>query len=126
MNTTWQAVLYMHLLTIAFFLDGQLVIGLALVPVERTNPNKKRLRAVARRFGIGSAIALAVLLSTGIAMADHYSLWGSDTLRLKLTLVGALILLTLAHLRYPRAHVLQGAILLVTLVVVWLGVDIAG
>ena len=126
MSTTWQAVLYVHLLAMAFFLGGQLVIGLALVPVERTNPDKERLRAVARRFGIGSAIALAVLLATGIAMADHYSLWGSDTLRLKLTLVGALILLTLAHLRYPRAHVLQGAILLVTLVVVWLGVDIAG
>ncbi len=126
MSTAWQAVLYVHLLAMAFFLGGQLVIGLALVPVERTNPDKERLRAVARRFGIGSAIALAVLLATGIAMADHYSLWGSDTLRLKLTLVGALILLTLAHLRYPRAHVLQGAILLVTLVVVWLGVDIAG
>lgn len=126
MSTAWQAVLYVHLLAMAFFLGGQLVIGLALVPVERTNPDKERLRAVARRFGIGSAIALAVLLATGIAMADHYSLWGSDTLRLKLTLVGTLILLTLAHLRYPRAHVLQGAILLVTLVVVWLGVDIAG
>ena len=126
MSTAWQAVLYVHLLAMAFFLGGQLVIGFALVPVERTNPDKERLRAVARRFGIGSAIALAVLLATGIAMADHYSLWGSDTLRLKLTLVGALILLTLAHLRYPRAHVLQGAILLLTLVVVWLGVDIAG
>ena len=126
MSTAWQAVLYVHLLAMAFFLGGQLVIGFALVPVERTNPDKERLRAAARRFGIGSAVALAVLLATGIAMADHYSLWGSDTLRLKLTLVGALILLTLAHLRYPRAHVLQGAILLLTLVVVWLGVDIAG
>lgn len=126
MSTAWQAVLYVHLLAMAFFLGGQLVIGFALVPVERTNPDKERLRAAARRFGIGSAVALAVLLATGIAMADHYSLWGSDTLRLKLTLVAALILLTLVHLRYPRAHVLQGAILLLTLVVVWLGVDIAG
>lgn len=53
MSTAWQAVLYVHLLAMAFFLGGQLVIGLALVPVERTNPDKERLRAVARRFGIG-------------------------------------------------------------------------
>ncbi len=126
MSTAWQAVLYVHLLAMAFFLGGQLVIGLALVPVERTNPDKERLRAAARRFGIGSAVALAVLLATGIAMADHYSLWDSDTLRLKLVLVGVLIVLTLVHMRYPRVHALQGAILLLTLVVVWLGVDIAG
>ncbi|MCB0876689.1 MAG: hypothetical protein R2718_06305 [Solirubrobacterales bacterium] len=126
MSTAWQAVLYVHLLAMAFFLGGQLVVGLALVPVERTNPDPERLRAVARRFGIGSAVALALLLVTGIAMADHFSLWSSGTLQIKLTLVGVLIVLTLAHLRYPRAHALQGAILLLTLAVVWLGVDLAG
>jgi uncharacterized membrane protein len=125
MSTAWQAVLYVHLLAMAFFVGGQLVVGLALVPVERTNPDPERLRAVARRFGIGSAVALAVLLATGIAMASHYSLWDLGTLQLKLGLVAVLIALTLAHLRFPRAHVLQGAILLITLVVVWLGVDIA-
>ena len=126
MSTAWQAVLYLHLLAMAFFLGGQLVIGLALVPVERTNPDRRRLRAVARRFGIGSAVALGVLLATGIAMAGHYSLWGSETLRIKLGLVAALIVLTLVHLRLPRAHALQAAILLLTLIVVWLGVDLAG
>ncbi len=125
MSTAWQAVLYVHLLAMAFFLGGQLVVGLALVPVERRNPDPERLRAVARRFGVGSAVALAVLLVTGIALADHYSLWGSETLRIKLGLVAALIVLTLVHLRFPRAHVLQAAILLLTLVVVWLGLDLA-
>jgi putative copper export protein len=125
MSTAWQAVLYVHLLAMAFFVGGQLVVGLALVPVERTNPDPERLRAVARRFGIGSAVALAVLLTTGIAMASHYSLWDLGTLQLKLGLVAVLIALTLAHLRFPRAHAPQGALLLITLVVVWLGVDIA-
>jgi uncharacterized membrane protein len=124
-STAWQAVLYVHLLAMAFFLGGQLVVGLALVPVERTNPDRERLRAVARRFGIGSAIALAVLLATGIAMADHFSLWSSDTLRLKLVLVAVLIALTLIHLRFPRAHALQGVILVLTLAIVWLGLDLA-
>jgi uncharacterized membrane protein len=124
-STAWPAVLYVHLLAMAFFLGGQLVLGLALVPVERTNPDRERLRAVARRFGIGSAIALAVLLATGIAMADHFSLWSSDTLRLKLVLVAVLIALTLIHLRFPRAHALQGVILVLTLAIVWLGLDLA-
>jgi len=124
MTTAWQAVLYVHLLAMAFFLGGQLVVGLALVPVERKNPDPERLRAVARRFGIGSAVALGVLLATGIAMASHFSLWSLDTLQVKLVLVAVLIVLTLVHLRFPRAHALQAAILLLTLAVVWLGLDI--
>ena len=124
MSTAWQAVLYVHLLAMAFFLGGQLVVGLALVPVERKNPDPERLRAVARRFGIGSAAALVVLLATGIAMASHFSLWSLDTLQVKLVLVAVLIVLTLVHLRFPRAHALQAAILLLTLAVVWLGLDI--
>lgn len=125
MSTAWQAVLYVHLLAMAFFLGGQLVVGLALVPVERKNPDPERLRAVARRFGIGSAVALGVLLATGVAMAGHFSLWSLDTLQIKLVLVAVLIVLTLVHLRFPRAHALQAAILLLTLAVVWLGLDIA-
>jgi len=124
MSTAWQAVLYVHLLAMAFFLGGQLVVGLAIVPVERKNPDPERLRAVARRFGIGSAVALGVLLATGIAMASHFSLWSLDTLQVKLVLVAVLIVLTLVHLRFPRAHALQAAILLLTLAVVWLGLDI--
>ncbi len=123
---TWQAILYLHLLAMAFFVGGQLVLAIAIVPVERRAPDPERMRAVARRFGLGSAVALAVLLATGIAMADHYALWSSDTLQLKLTLVGILIVLTLVHMRFPRAHALQAVILLLSLAVVWLGADLAG
>ena len=73
----------------------------------------------------GFSVTLGGLLATGIAMADHFALWSSDTLRIKLTLVGVLIVLTLVHLRFPRAHALQGVIFLVTLAVVWFGVDLA-
>lgn len=121
----WQLVLYLHLLAMAFFVGGQLVLVAAVVPVERRAPEPERMRATARRFGIGSAIALAVLLATGIAMAEHYSLWASETLRIKLVLVGVLIALTLLHMRFPRAHALQAATLLVSLAVVWLGADLS-
>jgi hypothetical protein len=45
-------------------------------------------------------------------------------MQLKLGCVTAVIALTLAHLRYPRAHALQAAILALTLVIVWLGLDL--
>jgi uncharacterized membrane protein len=120
----WQTVLYLHLLAMAFFLGGQLVIGVAVVPVERAAPDRERLRAIARRFGYGSVVALTVLLATGIAMASHYELWGDGTLQLKLGCVAVVIALTLAHLRFPRAHALQAAILLLTLVIAWLGLEL--
>ena len=120
----WQTILYLHLLAMAFFVGGQLVVGVAVVPVERTAPDRERLRAIARRFGYGSVVALAVLLATGIAMASHYSLWDDGTLQAKLALVALVLVLTAVHLRYPQVHALQAAILLVTLAIVWLGVDL--
>jgi uncharacterized membrane protein len=120
----WQGVLYLHLLAMAFFVGGQLLIAAVVVPVERTNPDPPRLRAVARRFGIGSLVALLVLLATGIAMASHFHLWESGTLQTKLALVGIVIALTGAHLARPRARVLQVAIFLVTLAIVWLGLEL--
>jgi hypothetical protein len=61
------------------------------------------MRAVARRFGYGSLIALGVLLVTGWAMASHYGLWGSSTLQWNLGLVGLVVALTLLHLRSPSS-----------------------
>jgi uncharacterized membrane protein len=121
----WQAVLYVHLLAMAFFVGGQLFIAVAVLPVERHAPNPLRLRSIARRFGIASLVALGVLLASGAAMASHYELWSSGTLQLKLTLVALVLVLTAIHLRYPRAHHLQAAIFAATLGIVWLGLDLA-
>lgn len=120
----WQAVLYLHLLAVTFFVGGQLVFGIAVVPVLRGDADRERMRAVARRFGYGSLIALGVLLVTGWAMASHYDLFGNSTLQWKLALVGAVIGLTIVHLRRPKLHALQAAILVLSLVIVWLGLDL--
>lgn len=120
----WQAVLYLHLLAMTFFVGGQLVFGIVVVPVLRGDPERKRMRAVARRFGYGSLVALGVLLVTGWAMASHYSLWSSSILQWKLGLVAAVIGLALLHLRYPKLHALQGLILLASLAIVWLGLEL--
>jgi putative copper export protein len=122
-STGWQVVLFVHLVAMAFFLGGQLLVGIA-VPVLRQD--RALLRAVARRFGWGSLVALAVLAGSGAALASHEHRWGSSTLQLKIGLAALLVALALAHLRYSRAHALQGAILVVTLAVVWLGVRLGG
>ena len=124
MDDVWELVLYLHLLAMAFFVGGQILIAAAVVPVERSNPDPERLRAIARRFGYGTLIALAILLVTGTAMASHDDLWGSHTLRLKLVLVGLVLILTAVHLRYPRMHSLQAAIFVGSLGIVWLGADL--
>jgi len=44
---------------------------------------------------------------------------------LYLALVAAVIGLTIVHLQRPKLHMLQAAILLASLAVVWLGVELA-
>lgn len=120
----WLAVQYVHLLAMAFFVGGQLVVAVAVVPVERGEVNRERMRRIGRRFGWGTLIALVVLFASGAAMASRFELWHSGTLQLKLGLVAVVIGLTLAHLRYPRLHALQAAIFVTSLLVVWLGLSL--
>jgi len=123
-STFWQAVLWLHLVAMAFFLGGQLLLAAAVVPALRGEEHREQLRAVARRFGWGSLVALAVLIATGSAMASHLDLWSDGTLRVKLSLVAVALVLVALHLRYSRAHALQAAVFLLTLAIVWEGVQL--
>lgn len=125
MTDGWRVVLYLHLLAMAFFIGGQLVFGIAVVPLLRGETDRDRLRAIARRFGYGSLGALLVLVLTGWALASHFHLWDSSTLHWKLALVGLVIVIAVAHLRWAKAHALQGAILLASLAIAYLGVVLA-
>jgi putative copper export protein len=120
----WALVRWLHLVAMAFFVGGQLMLAAVVVPVLRGG-DREALRAAARRFGWGSLGALAVLIATGSAMAGHFSDWGRGLLHAKLALVGLVILLVAAHMRRPQQHAFEGAIFLVSLTIVWLGVDLA-
>jgi uncharacterized membrane protein len=124
-STLWQAVLFLHLVAMAFFLGGQLLLAAAVVPALRGDENREQLRAVARRFGWGSLVALGLLIATGAAMASHLDLWSDGTLHVKLALVAVALILVGVHLRYPRAHLLQPAVFIVTLAIVWEAVRLA-
>jgi uncharacterized membrane protein len=123
----WEAVRWLHLLAMAFFVGGQLVLAAAVVPAFRGAEGRDRepLRAIAQRFGQGTIVAIGVLVVTGAAMASHFDEWDSSTLRVKLGLVVLVGVLVSLHIRRPTNHALDGAIFVVSLAIVWLGVALA-
>ena len=121
----WDGIRWLHLLAMAFFVGGQLMLAAVVVPVLRGGADRAPLRAVARRFGQGTLVALAVLVITGAAMASHYGDWSRTTLHVKLALVVVAGILVAWHTRRADLHVLEGAIFLVSLVIVWLGIALA-
>jgi uncharacterized membrane protein len=125
MDELWLGIRFLHVLAMAFFVGGQLVLAVAVVPAERGAPDRTRLRAVARHFGYGTLVAIAVLLATGSAMATHRHLWSDGTLQLKLALVALVALLLVWHMRRPTMHALEAAVFAVSLVTVWLGLTLA-
>ncbi len=96
MTRGMEAVRVLHLIAMAFFVGGQLLLAVAVVPALRDETSRDRLRAVARRFGFGTLIAIAVLIGTGIPMASHFHQWDTGTLHAKLALVAAVAALVVA------------------------------
>ena len=119
----WEAIRWLHLLAMAFFVGGQLFLAACVLPVMRDD--RAHLQAVARRFGWGTLGALAVLVATGSAMASHYGDWSSGTLHAKLALVALIGVLVVVHMRRPGDHWMEGLIFVASLAVVWLGVALA-
>jgi hypothetical protein len=70
-------------------------------------------------------VAIAVLLATGSAMASHLRLWGDGTLQVKLALVALVAVLVVWHMRRPTMHVLEAAVFVASVVIVWLGLVLA-
>jgi uncharacterized membrane protein len=119
----WTLIRYLHVLALAFFVGGQLMLVIAIVPaVRRLEARDEVMRAVAKRFGIGSLIALLVLLVTGAAMASHYARWSDTTLQVKLMLIVLIGVLTALHVVTPYTRAVSIAVFLTSLAVVWLGV----
>jgi uncharacterized membrane protein len=121
----WFVVRWLHLLAMAFFVGGQLMLAVVVVPVERRSRDLVRLRQIARRFAYGTLAALVVLVATGSAMATHLDLWGDGTFQVKLALVAAVAALLVWHVRRPTWHALEGLVFLLSLVIVWIGLNLA-
>ena len=109
----------------AFFVGGQLVLAVAVVPAFRGVPDRDRLRAIAHRFGWGTLAAIAVLVATGIPLASNENRWDDSVLHAKLALVAVAGVLVALHVRFPERRELDAAVFVVSLAVVWLGISLA-
>ncbi len=125
MGHVWFVVRWLHLLAMAFFVGGQMMLAAVVVPVGRRSADRESLRLIARRFGYGTLGALAVLVATGTAMAFHLDLWGNGTFQVKLALVLAVGVLLVWHIRRSEQHVLEALVFLLSLAIVWLGLYLA-
>lgn len=121
---TWTAVRFLHLLGIAFFVGGQLMLVVVVTPALR-GQDRAVMRTAAKRFGIGSAVALVVIIASGAAMASHFHRWGDSTLHWKIGLLVAVFILTGLHTKTPYTRALSLATLALSLVILFLGVALA-
>jgi uncharacterized membrane protein len=125
LSHVWFVVRWLHMLAMAFFLGGQMMLAAVVVPIGRRSSDPESLRLIARRFGYGTLLALGVLIATGTAMAFHLNLWSDSTFQVKLGLVVTVGVLLVWHIRRSDLHALEGIIFLLSLAIVWLGLYLA-
>lgn len=118
----WGVMRVIHLLSMAFFVGGQLILATVLVPVLR---GKDEMKVVARRFGHLSGIALLLLILTGAYMASHYHEWGNWNLRAKIAILIVLFGLIAYHMQNGQKRWLDPVIATLSLSLVVLGVALA-
>ena len=115
---------YLHLLGIAFFVGGQLMLAFVVTPALRRE-DPALMRGAARRFGIGSGVALVVIVATGAALASHFDRWSDPILHWKIGLLILVFVLTGLHTATPYTRAISYAVLATSLVIFWLGVTLA-
>jgi putative copper export protein len=121
----WTVMRFVHVVALVFFVGGQLLLAVAIVPVLRGRDEDSAMRAVARRFGIASAVALALLIATGAAMAGHFARWQDPTLQAKLGLLVLIGVLLGLHLVTPYTRAISLGVLATSLLIVWLGIRLS-
>lgn len=117
---------YLHLLGTAVWVGGLIVIAATIPAVRRVTEERAVIAAIARRFGVVSWAAMALLVVTGLILLAGQSWTG--LLLVKAALVLASILLASWHTLGARTHppstraLLQSTILLLALVILGLAV----
>jgi len=120
----WELIRFLHLLGIALFVGGQLMLVLVVTPALR-GQDPALMRGAAKRFGMASVAALVLIIATGAAMASHFDRWSDTTLHWKIGLLVLVFVLTGLHTRVPYTRALSYLVLATSLVIFWLGVDLA-
>lgn len=121
---TWTLVRYGHILGITFFVGGQLLLVAAVAPALRRSGDEATMRVIARRFGIGSVVALGLAIATGVALTSHFSLWDSNLLHVKLMVLVLVAVLTGLHIASPKSRAVSYGVVAASLLVLWFGVKL--
>ncbi len=123
-----ELLLYLHIIGAAVWVGGLITVALLVPAVRSATDDREVVRAVARRFGVISWAALAVQVTTGTLMVlDHA--W-TTTLGVKVGIVMLSAMLAAWHSlaagdQSPRVRgAIQGIILLLALVIVWLAIQL--
>lgn len=120
-------VLYLHLLGATIWVGGLITLGVTMSAVRSANGDRAVVNAIARRFGVLSWTAMALLVITGLIQATRYGWTG--LLLIKMSLVLASILLAIWHNLGARTQppgtrtLIQSALLVLALAI--LGVAVA-
>ena len=125
MSHAWFLVRWLHLLAMAFFVGGQMMLAAVVVPVARRSADREGLRAIARRFGQGTLLALGVLfvdrhgagVSSALVEQPHLS-------RQARSRPHRLCAARMAHTP-PELHALEATVFLLSLAIVWIGLYLA-
>jgi uncharacterized membrane protein len=116
----WMRVI--HLLAMAFFVGGQLLLVATIVPVLRGHA---QMKLVARRYGWGSLIAIFISLVTGMVMGLEYDSFDEPAMSAKMGVLIVVSGLIVLHMRRPEAHWVQGLVFVGSLALVVLGVTLS-
>lgn len=125
--SSFTTTLLIHLLCVIVFVGGQTAMVFVVSPVMRASggdESEARMRSMAMRFGIVSAVALTILVVTGIIMAVQKDLMSDALLSAKMGLLVLIFILTGLHFRLPYARQISLVIVLLSLAAVALGVQL--
>ncbi len=116
--------LFLHVIAMAYFLGGQIMLAANVVPVLLKGEDQSQVGAVARGFGMGSLVALGVLLLTGLMMASHFELWDNSQFHVKMTLVIATFIAVGVHMSRGNSRFLMVLTFVLTLATVYAGIHL--
>ena len=118
----WDIMRWLHLVAMAAFVGGQLMLAAVVVPVMRGD---ERMRLVGRNFGMATVAAIALAVVTGMSLASEFGRWSDPDLHAKLGLLVLVGVLVALHTRRPGSRVLSIALLITSLAIVAFGVALA-
>ncbi|MBN8870309.1 MAG: hypothetical protein J0H66_10555 [Solirubrobacterales bacterium] len=120
----WQIMLFLHVIAMAYFLGGQIMLAANVVPVLVKGGDQSQIGSVARGFGMGSLVALGVLVLTGMGMASHFELWDESQFQVKMALVLATFISVFVHMARGNSRFLMVLTFALTLATVYAGIHL--